>query len=424
VSATVVRTFVSALVLSAVTVQARQEWKTASLAAFDETWQTVNDHHYDPSFGGLNWAAIREELRPQAERAPTPDAVRQVIVEMLARLKQSHFVLLTSSSVGQPLPGDAVVPIDVRIVEDELTVTRVDDSGLARIMRAGDVVVSIDGQDPTRDTRGPDVRARRLDAWRRAVRALHGTEGSSARLVLRRTDAATQEVDIVRARKGGEVVQLGNLPPLRVQTEVREARTPVGQRVGVIRFNVWMIAVGAPFAAGIDTYRQAEGLVIDLRGNPGGLAEMMRGIAGHVLAEPGLLGTMHMRGAVLEFRANPRRSTSDGRKVEPFTGPLAILVDELTASASECFAGGLQDLGRARVFGADTMGQALPAATRPLSNGDVLMYAIGDFVTSKGRRLEGQGVVPDEPVTLSRAALAAGRDLALERALAWIDRQR
>jgi C-terminal processing protease CtpA/Prc len=49
------------------------------------------------------------------------------------------------------------------------------------------------------------------------------------------------------------------------------------------------------------------------------------------------------------------------------------------------------------------------------------MYAVGDFVTSTGRKLEGRGVVPDEPVALSRELLAAGRDQALERALAWID---
>src|SRR6185436_9633416 len=102
--------------------------------------------------------------------------------------------------------------------------------------------------------------------------------------------------------------------------------------------------------------RQADGIVIDLRGNPGGLADMIRGIAGHFLSTPELLGRVHMRGVELEFRANPRRSTADGRRVEPFAGPLAILVDELTASASECFAGGLQSLGRARVFGTRTMG--------------------------------------------------------------------
>jgi carboxyl-terminal processing protease len=130
-----------------------------------------------------------------------------------------------------------------------------------------------------------------------------------------------------------------------------------------------------------------------------------------------------MRGTALEFRANPRRSTSDGRRVEPFSGPLVILVDEQTASASECFAGAMQSLGRARIIGAQTMGQALPASTRVRTNGDVLMYAVGDFTTSTGRRLEGAGVVPDEIVPLSRRALAAGDDEPLTRALAWIDRQ-
>lgn len=412
---------VSIVAIVVVSADARQEWRASALAAFDDTWQTINDTHYDPSFGGLNWTEVKAELRPKAERAETPDAVRTVIVEMLARLRQSHFVLLTSSPVGQPMPGEASVPIDVRVRDEGLIVTRLDDRGLERVVRPGDVVASIDGTDPIAMATGADERSRRLDAWRRAVRALHGVDGSVARLVVRHLNGDTDHVDVVRSRRPGEVVQLGNLPPVQVRTEVREARTLSGQRVGIIRFNVWMIAVGNAFAAAIDTYRDAEGIVIDLRGNPGGLAEMMRGLGGHVLNEPVLLGTMRMREAVLEFRANPRRSTSDGRRVEPFNGRLAILVDELTASASECFAGGLQDLGRARIFGTRTMGQALPAATRRLANGDVLMHAVGDFVTSKNRSLEGQGVTPDEEVALSRPALASGRDEPLERALAWID---
>jgi carboxyl-terminal processing protease len=81
----------------------------------------------------------------------------------------------------------------------------------------------------------------------------------------------------------------------------------------------------------------------------------------------------------------------------------------------------MQSLGRARLFGESTMGQALPASTRQLPNGDVLVYAVGDFVTSKGLRLEGDGVQPDETVRLTPAALAAGQDLVVDAALAWID---
>src|SRR5262249_48633269 len=130
---------------------------------------------------------------------------------------------------------------------------------------------------------------------------------------------------------------------------------------------------------------------------------------------------MQMRDAQTHFTANPRVSTDDGRRVKPFAGPVAILVDELSASASECFAGALQSLGRARIFGRQTMGQALPASTKLPANGDVLMYAMSDFVTSTGQRLEGVGVMPDETQPLSIEALTAGRDLALEAALRWID---
>lgn len=399
-------------------------WRQASLAAFDETWQTINDTFYDPDFNGLDWAAIRRELRPRAERAETPDDVRRVIHEMLGRLGQSHFLLLTSSGVGQPLPGDAMVPIDLRVMDDGVVVTRVNAEDLSRTVRPGDVLVTIDGRDPLAMAAGPDERARRLDGWRRAFRALHGTAGSMARLTLRDLAGVERTVQVSRAAKTGAAVTLGNLPELHVRAETSDVRSPGGQRIGVIAFNAWMAAVAEPIARAVDEFRQADGIVIDLRGNAGGLADMMRGIAGHFLAEPALLGQLQMRNARLEFRANPRRSTADGRRVEPFAGLMAILVDEQTASASECFAGAMQSLGRARIVGARTMGQALPASTRLLSNGDVLMYAIGDFTTSTGRRLEGEGVRPDEDVAVSRRALAEGRDEPLGRALAWFDRQR
>ena len=63
----------------------------------------------------------------------------------------------------------------------------------------------------------------------------------------------------------------------------------------------------------------------------------------------------------------------------------------------------MQSIGRVRVFGETTMGQALPALFDKLPNGDVLIHAYGDFVTADGTRLEGRGVVPDEQTARSRA---------------------
>jgi carboxyl-terminal processing protease len=401
-------------------------WRHDSLAAFDEAWQTISDTFYDPTFGGVDWTAVRAELRPRAEAARSADDVRRVIVDMLARLKRSHFVLLSASAIGENGPlGPATVPIDVRVTSAGLAVTRVAPAADANPVRAGDVVLAIDSL----DTDGwqvsgdePAARQRRLDLWRRAYRALHGDPGSRAVLRLRSPAGDAREVTVLRAAEPGATVNVGNLPPLTVRSETRALETPARRAVGYFGFNVWMTAIDAPLGEAIARFREADGLIIDLRGNPGGLAPMISGVSGYLLSDPAqLLGRMHTRDAQLEFHPNPRHAMADGRPLVPYGGPVAILVDELTGSASECFAGGLQSLGRARVFGRPSMGEALPALTKRLSNGDVLMYAIGDFVTSSGRTLEGNGVQPDEPVPLTTAALGAGEDADVVAALRWVD---
>lgn len=409
-------------------VLARQDWRAQAVSSFDEVWQTVHDTFYDASFGGLDWDAIRAELRPRVENASSAEVARDVIRDMLGRLHRSHFVLLSSESAADTLPGEALVPIDVRVVPDGLVVTRVWPKSTAERagLHAGDVILAIgDELVSTWASRaaGADQRARNLDVWRKANRALHGDAGARVSLKLQTTDRRERIVTVARGEESGQIVKLGNLPPLHVTVDTRELKSPAGRAVGFIGFNYWMASVNGPIGTAVDRYRQDAGLIIDLRGNPGGLAGMISGVAGQVMSEPKLLGNMQMRGTQTHFSANPRFSTDDGRNVMPFAGPVAIIVDELSASASECFAGALQSLGRARIFGRQSMGQALPASTKTLANGDILMYALGDFVTSTGHRLEGDGVIPDEAQPLSIQALAEGRDLPVDAALRWIDGQ-
>jgi carboxyl-terminal processing protease len=127
-----------------------------------------------------------------------------------------------------------------------------------------------------------------------------------------------------------------------------------------------------------------------------------------------------MRDSELRYVTNPRRVNGSGDRVEPFAGPLAILVDGSTASTSEVFAGGLQSVGRARIFGQKTMGAVLPSLLDRLPNGDVLQHAIADFATADGRQLEGFGVTPDENVVLQREDLADGHDATLAAAITWM----
>jgi len=103
-----------------------------------------------------------------------------------------------------------------------------------------------------------------------------------------------------------------------------------------------------------------------------------------------------------------------------YRGKVAILVDGSSASTSEIFTGGMQDLKRARVFGARTAGAALPSFIERLPNGDGFQCATADYVSESGKRLEGAGVIPDVEAAPTRELLLAGKDAALDAALNWI----
>lgn len=423
----------AALLLAAAASGTIAAQSAARLATFDEAWAIINRTYYDPAFKGVDWAGVKDELRPAAAGARTTGELRAVIGRMLDRLGESHFAVLpqfADASEGAGIDRSGSPGFDVRPHDDALLITRIDPATPAYRdgLRAGDLVTAIDGVAvPALAATLPadlEPRVRALEIWRTSMMRLRGPVGSRAEVTVRSPRAASRTAAVERVDEPGRAVNLGHLPPLMLRIDAEAAETPSGAAAGVIGFNVWMAAADAPFAEAVDRFRGASGIVIDLRGNPGGLAGMIMGISGHFFAERTALGTMKMRASELTFFANPRASRPDGTAVAPFTGAVAILVDGLTGSASECFAGGMQAVGRARVFGETTMGQALPASFTKLPNGDTLLHAIADFVTADGTRLEGRGVVPDQVVGLDAQALAAGQDPVLAAALAWIDSRR
>ncbi len=397
---------------------------------FDAAWKIIRDTHFDKTMNGLDWDAVRKELEPRAAAAKTPADLRAVIREMLGRLGLSHFALVpataesTDGAVGDT-SGDP--GIDVRLLGRDIVVTDVDPAVRTNV-KPGWKVTQVGSASLVELLRAvPEAdneRLQKVEAWRIAETRLRGPAGSTVDVTFEDGQGVPVKVALVRRPEHGNPVTVGNLPTMYVRVEHEKKATPSGGTAGVIKFNVWMAAVDAQFQQAIDEMRHADGIVIDLRGNPGGLAAMLMGISGHFVGERATLGVMKTRDNELRFVANPRLVNAKGERVDPFTGPLAILVDSMSGSASECFAGGMQSLGRARIFGQTSMGQALPALFDRLPNGDVLIHAYGDFVTATGTRLEGRGVIPDEAVPLERADLLAGRDRTMEAALAWIDRLR
>jgi carboxyl-terminal processing protease len=410
-----------------------------AVATFDSAWSRVRNAHYDTAMRGVDWTRVREELRPRAERATTLAELRGVLSEMLARLGESHYGVIpkevedvfeaTGAARGDSAdtpPGD--VGLSVRLLGSDVVVSRVEAGGPADRagVKLGWIVDSVGAFTARRNAER--VARLRTEAERRlallripagVASAFGGAPGSVVRAAFR--DGAGRRVVATLTRRAapGDVVHYPNLPTFVALVEHELLPLAGGGCVGVIRFNIWMPSVLPQFDRAMDAVRDCRGIVLDLRGNPGGAGAMVMGIGGHFLDSAVSLGTMRTRGNELHFVVNPRRANTRGEPVRPYAGPLAIVVDPLTGSTSEIFTAGLQAVGRARVFGEPSAGQALPAMATRLPTGDVLLHVIADFVAPNGRRVEGRGVVPDERVPLRRTDLLAGRDAALEAAVAW-----
>ena len=445
------------------------ERRELNLRTFDRTWSIVDENYWDPEFHGVDWQAVREELRPGAAEAPDDARLRGILEDMVGRLGQSHFGIIPgrpSRRADRPAPGsangdggeddaaDEDLPtcagefsemlrevlraeappmtgaspgVAVELTDDHVLVERVDaESPAAEAgVETGWELVSI-GEQPLADL-GPclgadlDERARRGVVYRLVASLLEGDAGSVVELGMRDREGRERQLQLERELPGDvETVRFGNLPPVHFRFAADRLAGDGGLDVGLLRFNYWMMPVAAAFEDALVSMRDADGIVVDLRGNPGGVAGLSGGIAGYFVRTAEVLGTLQYRSGELRLPVNPRFVSRHGEAIEPYPGPLAILIDQFSASTSEIFAAGLQDLGRARVFGETSAAAALPALVEELPNGDFLMHPMADLKRPSGGRIEGIGVVPDEAVPVTREGLLRGEDETLDAALDWI----
>jgi carboxyl-terminal processing protease len=442
--------------------------RALNLETFDRAWSIIDRGYWDAGFHGVDWKALGEELRPRAAEATSDARLREVLEDMIGRLGQSHFGIIPGRSEGpgeesqgsdasgateeEDLPtcagglSEMVLSVlrsdappmtgagpgfEVELADGTVLVERVDAGGPAgragvetgwELLRIGDQPVRDVGACLGADL---DERAMRSLVYRLVASLLEGGEGSTVELALRDRDGAGRTLSLRRELPADvETVKFGNLPPVHFRFSARRVAAGGGLEVGVLRFNYWMMPVAAAFEDAVLSMRDADGIVLDLRGNPGGVAGLAGGIAGYFVPTAEVLGTLQYRSGELRLPVNPRFVSRHGEAIDPYDGPLAILIDQFSASTSEIFAAGLQDLGRARLFGETSAAAALPAVVEELPNGDFLMHPMADLERPRGGRIEGVGVEPDVAVPVTRAGLARGADEALEAALAWIAEQR
>lgn len=399
-----------------------EEQQRANAESFDEVWQTVNKTFWDPEFHGVDWDAVRESYAPLVAAATTRIEARKLMKQALEELEESHFYIIPAElyeDMQSGPSGHGDCGLRVRVIDGSTIVVKVipdsrgEEAGVQcgwELLAAGDSELR-----PFIEKLGVEYTDSPTLTSKLSIAAcgrLRGEIGDELPLCFLDGEGRERVLSLHLTEPRGHKTVFSNLPPAWVDIGAERLTGDIGY----VSLNIFMDPTFTmrEFNEAMTSFLDCRGIVLDLRGNGGGIAGMAPGLAGWFVQENGRsLGEMVTRDSHLNLQVRPRPNA--------YGGPLAVLVDGLSASTSEFLAAGLQDLGRARVFGSRTAGAALVANMIRLPNGEGFEYAFADYVSTGGRRLESNGIVPDVETPYSRAALLEGEDAALAAAIAWIN---
>lgn len=226
-------------------------------------------------------------------------------------------------------------------------------------LRSGDRVVNVDGRDIT----GMELSS--------AVALIKGDKGTSVTLeVIRGTERLTFSAvrDAVEAKTVSYTLLDNNIGYLSI-SQFEEVTT-----------NQFKAAVEDLQSQGM------KGLVIDIRNNPGGLLDTVVGMLKYMLPDGLIVYTEDKQGNRKEYK---------GQDNDEFNLPLAVIVNGNSASASEIFAGAIQDYGKGTIIGTQTYGKGIVQTVKPLTDGSAIKFTIAKYFTPKGQDIHGKGVTPD-----------------------------
>lgn len=376
---------------------------------FERIWRDIRDHYYDPKFNGVNWDDIHTRYQPLVEGTKSDREFYVVMSAMTGELHDAHTRFSSPERWRNykkqqgVTAGFSVDRIDEKVV---VISVRAESNAAHAGVEPGMVVVSIDGK-PVEERIAEIEKSRPASSSDRATRIfvygrlLSGPPDSAMKVGLQRADGSSFDATVTR--------QLYSVAP-----EVSTDSLPSGS--AYIRFDGFQPPITKQFKQALERFRNSPGLVIDLRRNGGGDLSVLLPIAGYFFDKKTLFAKDATRsGKPLSQYAGIFRLPLElyvGRPGDQiYSGPVVILVDARSASSSEVFAAGMQDSQRARIVGSRTCGCVLGIAKpRVMKGGGVLEMSEVLWFSPKGRKLEGEGIVPDEVVAPTAADLEQKRD--------------
>lgn len=382
------------------------------LTMLDSVTKDVQKHYYDPKFHGVDWDATVRKAKEGIKSADSLNLAMAHVAQALATLNDSHTFFVPPS---RPYVHD--YGYQAKLIGDRCFITRVrpGSDAEAKGLRPGDELLGVNGYRANRDL-----------YWKIEYRFSVLRPEPTLQLVARNMQGQVRQVEITATFKqrfrvtdltGEEIWEVVRKAEREEETQ-RPRWAEVGDDLFIVKLPAFMLQPEEVQDL-MNKARKRSGLILDLRGNPGGAIDTLKEFLGSVFDKDVKVGDRVGR---KESKPEVAKSSAHG----VFAGKLVVLLDSRSASAAELFARVIQLEKRGVVVGDRSSGSVMEAKQYSYSVGADVKTFYGaeiteaDLIMSDGQSLEHRGVTPDELVLPTAADLAAGLDPVMSRAAALL----
>lgn len=349
---------------------------------FDHTWQVIKNEYYDPNFNHQYWVRWKNHYRGKIKS--TEDA-KVAIDTMLVSLDDPYSRFLTKEDFAQQNNSiiSKISGIGVNIINDagKIKIISIIDNTPAQFadLKVNDIIIAIDDK---------KVSGMPLAEVANLVKGPINTFVS---------------IDILRDK---EYIKK---KIIRKEITLKTVKSSVDKNIGYIQISSF-ISNSTPneFLEALENTDKTKGLIIDLRGNTGGLLQNAVFVANMFIQKGKIVSIVGRNGYHYDVMAQDTNVNIDK--------PIILLIDGASASASEIFSGAMKDYHKAKLLGTRTYGKGMVQKIIPMPNETGLNLTIAKYLTPQGNDINKLGINPDITLPMKKADIIAKRDVQLETA--------
>lgn len=354
----------------------------SSQKLFDEVWSEVKNNYYDSTMNHQMWQNWKNRYHGKIK---TDEDVKVAVDTMLASLDDPYSRYMTkkeysdqNTSINAKISG---IGVNISSVAGKIQIINVIDGTPAQSanIQTGDIILDIDGKDASGMTISE------------VANLVRGPENTFVQLtILRNNDKFSKRV----ARK---------------EIKIKSVKSSVEKNIGYIQISSFLGSTTPnEFLEALEKTKKTDGLILDLRGNTGGLLPNAVFIANLFIPEGNIVSIVGRNNYKYTIRA---QDTDFG-----ITKPVVVLVDGSSASASEILSGALKDYHKAKLIGTTTFGKGMVQKIIPLPNETGLNLTVAKYLTPSGADINKKGIKPDIEVNFTLNDLKNNNDVQLNTA--------